>query len=161
MDHCDECGFRYSEVPAAELPARLAAAGPRFAAILSAVTQPRRRPAPAVWSPLEYACHVRDVLIVQRDRLELALAADHPVFVPMGRDERAVLEAYNSQEMHLVLAALTGAAHRLARAFSALTPHEWERTGVYNWPTVEARDLLWLGRHTLHEVEHHLMDLRR
>jgi S-DNA-T family DNA segregation ATPase FtsK/SpoIIIE len=35
------------------------------------------------------------------------------------------------------------------------------RTGIYHWPAVESRTLLWLGRHTVHEVEHHLLDLTR
>ncbi|WP_438873050.1 hypothetical protein [Paractinoplanes toevensis] len=54
---------------------------------------------------------------------------------------------------------MAAAADELARAFAALTPAEWTRTAVYNLPTVESRTLLWLGRHTLHEVEHHLTDM--
>jgi hypothetical protein len=29
----------------------------------------RTRPQPHVWSPLEYGCHVRDMLLVQRERV--------------------------------------------------------------------------------------------
>ncbi|WP_406044517.1 hypothetical protein OG799_08560 [Micromonospora sp. NBC_00898] len=39
-----------------------------------------------VWSPLEYTCHVRDVLRVQGERLALALVTEEPEFTPMGRD---------------------------------------------------------------------------
>ncbi|WP_327000028.1 DinB family protein [Dactylosporangium sp. NBC_01737] len=159
MDHCDACGFTYATVEARDLPRRLTAAGPRFGAALAAIRDPRRRPAPSVWSPLEYTCHVRDVLRVQAERLALALRTDAPQFAPMGREERVTLDAYNAQDPQTVLTQLTDAANDLARAFGALTPSQWTRTGVYNWPTVESRTILWLGRHTVHEIEHHLMDL--
>jgi hypothetical protein len=161
MDHCDECGFVYADVAAGDLPRRLAEAGPRFAAALAAIPDPRRRPAPEVWSPLEYTCHVRDVLQVQTARLALALATDNPSFAPMGRAERAVADAYNTQDPPTVAAQLTEAADTLATAFGAVTAGRWTRTGVYNWPTVRARTVLWLGRHTVHEVEHHLRDVTR
>ena len=38
------------------------------------------RPAPQVWSPLEYACHVRDLLGVFAARVELMLTEDLPTF---------------------------------------------------------------------------------
>jgi hypothetical protein len=161
VEHCDECGFSYATVSAEDLPRRLRAAGPRFAAALALIPDPRRRPAPAVWSPLEYTCHVRDVLRVQGQRLALALQFDNPEFVPMGREERVTLDAYNQQDPTIVLRELAEAASDLARAFGTLTPSQWNRTGIYNWPTVESRTILWLGRHTVHELEHHLMDLTR
>lgn len=79
----------------------------------------------------------------------------------MGREERATRDAYNDQDTRTVLTELTDAANDLARAFRELGPSQWSRTGIYNWPTVEARTMLWLGRHTVHELEHHLMDLTR
>jgi hypothetical protein len=161
VERCDECGFDYAGVPVQQVAVRLEAAGPRFADALAAVAEPRTRPAPQVWSPLEYTCHVRDVLRVQGERLALALVEDDPEFSPMGRDERVVLDAYNAQDPATVLAQLAAAATELARAFGALTPAQWDRTGVYVWPTVESRTMLWLGRHTVHEVEHHLLDVAR
>jgi hypothetical protein len=161
VDHCAECGFTYASVSAADLPRRLVDAGHRFSVRLVAIPDPRRRPAPSVWSPLEYTCHVRDVLRVQGERLALALRADNPEFAPMGREERAVLDAYNLQDPQIVLTELAEAAQDLARAFGALRPEQWSRTGIYNWPTVGSRTVVWLGQHTVHEVEHHLMDLTR
>jgi S-DNA-T family DNA segregation ATPase FtsK/SpoIIIE len=161
VDQCDECGFIYATVSAVGLPGRLEAAGPRFVATLATIRDPRRRPAPSVWSPLEYTCHVRDVLRVQSERVALALRADNPEFVPMGREERVTADAYNTQDPQTVLAELAEAANNLARVFDALSPSQWTRTGIYNWPTVQSRTILWLGRHTVHELEHHLLDLTR
>ena len=159
MDRCAECGFGYATVPAADLPRRLTDGGHRFAAALAAHPEPRRRPAPSVWSPLEYGCHLRDVLRVQAERLALALRADNPEFAPMGRDERAVRDRYHAQDPAVVRAELTAAAGELAAAFGRLGPREWDRTGVYTWPAVAPRTMLWLGRHTVHEIEHHLGDI--
>jgi hypothetical protein len=159
VDHCDQCGFDYDSVAVEELPGRLEGAGPRYGAALAAIREPRRRPEPEVWSPLEYTCHVRDVLRVQGERLELALRTDEPEFVPMGRDELVVTDAYNAQDPRVVMTELAAAATELARAFAALSPAQWDRTGIYNWPVAESRTMLWLGRHTVHEIEHHLMDL--
>ena len=161
VDHCDECGFVYASVEPHELAGQLAAVGVRYAAALEQVPELRRRPAPSVWSALEYTCHVRDVLRVQKKRLALALQVDNPEFPPMGRDELAVANAYNDQDPAVVLVDLADAASRLALAFAVLQPEQWNRTGMYNWPTRERRTMLWLGRHTLHEVEHHLLDISR
>ncbi|KKJ93813.1 DinB family protein [Micromonospora sp. HK10] len=161
MDRCDECGFGYATVPGAAVPEWLRGLGARYAAALAAAADPRRRPAEGVWSPLEYTCHVRDVLRVQGERLDLALRVDAPEFAPMGRDERAVTDRYNEQEPAAVLGELSTAAEELAGRFAALGPAELARPGVYPWPRPEARTLLWLGRHTVHEGEHHLLDIRR
>ncbi|WP_328477303.1 DinB family protein [Actinoplanes sp. NBC_00393] len=161
MEHCGECGFTYADVSREAVPDRLREAGLRFTAALGGRPDPRQRPAPEVWSPLEYACHVRDVLRVQAERVALALAEDEPEFVPMGREERVVEDAYTAQDPRAVATQLAQAADDLAGILGGLTPEQWERTGVYNWPVVQARTLLWLGQHTIHEVEHHLMDVQR
>lgn len=160
-DHCAECGFTYAAVSPADLPARLRAAGARYASALLESSDLRRRPEPEVWSPLEYTCHVRDMLQVQRERLALALASDNPSFTPMGRDERPLRDDYNGQDPYAVLTDFDRNAEELAAAFEALAPAELSRTGTYNWPVTATRDLLWVGRHTVHETVHHLVDITR
>ncbi|WP_192579970.1 DinB family protein [Micromonospora sp. AMSO31t] len=161
MDRCDECLFVYSTLDDGEVPQRLHDLAGRYPAALHGAPDPRRRPAPEVWSPLEYACHVRDVFRVQGERLALALRVDEPEFPPMGRDELVVSERYNMQDPEVVLADLATAAHGFAARFAALGATELARTGVYPWPRREARTLRWLGRHTVHEAQHHLLDIRR
>ncbi len=79
----------------------------------------------------------------------------------MGRDERPLRDGYNDQDPHTVLTEFDQAAESLAAAFEALTPAELARTGTYNWPVTAVRDLLWVGRHTVHETVHHLLDIDR
>lgn len=161
MDHCDECGFDYASAGVSVLPGRLRGFQASYAAVLDAAVDVRRRPAPDVWSPLEYSCHVRDVFRVQRDRLALALRIAQPAFTSMGRDARVVDDAYNEQVPTVVVKELGAAAEELADALVSLRPDELARTGVYPYPAPEPRSLLWVGRHSVHEGEHHLRDIRR
>ncbi len=48
------------------------------------------RPSPVVWSPLEYACHVRDVNELFEQRLGLMLTEDDPQFANWDQDEAAI-----------------------------------------------------------------------
>jgi hypothetical protein len=87
MDRCDKCGFVYDLDLATGAPDRIVALAARIATIVVVceISAVRVRPQPHTWSVLEYACHVRDVLLVQRERVLLALRVDQPDVVPMGR----------------------------------------------------------------------------
>ncbi len=52
------------------------------------------RPAPHLWSPLEYACHVRDVNRLFDERVRLMLAEDDATFANWDQDRTAVDEDY-------------------------------------------------------------------
>jgi S-DNA-T family DNA segregation ATPase FtsK/SpoIIIE len=72
------------------------------------------------------------------------------------RDELVTARAYNRQDPDAVLDEMDAAAHALAAAFAALIGDQWDRPGVHVWPTARPRTMTWLGRHTVHELEHHL-----
>src|SRR5450759_2728596 len=57
---CDECGFDVGTVSGRQVAARLRANAVSWSAVLRRADA-RARPEPQVWSPLEYACHGRDV----------------------------------------------------------------------------------------------------
>ena len=162
MDSCSECGFVYDDVALDAVGAAVSGAADRLAATLEAADGLQRtRPGPKVWSALEYACHLRDVFEVQRQRLERALTEDTPVFAPMGRDERAVTERYNAQDVAAVASQLRSGAAGFAADLTTLDEAQWRRRGVYNWPEPAPRTMAWLARHTLHEAVHHLQDVER
>lgn len=160
---CEQCGFIYANVAPAAVPASLRKRAARYQRALAEADdgELRARPATRVWSALEYACHVRDVLEVQRSRVGRALATDRPEFEPMGRDERVERDGYNQQDPAAVAAGLVEAAERLASVVEALDDDGWARTAVYNWPRVAERNMEWVARHTLHEMEHHFGDMER
>lgn len=163
VGHCDECGFRYDDVATEEIGGRLRTLPLRYETVLRAAGDSaiRTHPLAGVWSALEYTCHVRDVLVVQGERLARALVEDRPAFAPMGRDERVVRDRYNEQRVDTVLAELAEAAACLADAFDALDGTQRHRVGVYPYPTPEERSMTWLGRTAVHEGVHHLLDIER
>jgi hypothetical protein len=163
VDRCDECGFSYDDVARDDIPDALRAMAPRYGAVLGGLDDDvlRAHPLPETWSALEYACHVRDVFQVQRERVLLTLAEDQPSFASMRREERVVEERYNEQQPGEVAREIVEAADAIAGELEALDDRGWERTGVYNWPVQWVRTVEWIGCHTIHEGEHHLQDIDR
>ncbi len=159
---CPECGFSYEVVAPEAVPSRLLALRSGFSDLLAGVDPAvaSRRPEPAVWSALEYACHVRDMLLVQRERAVAAQVEDVPRVARMHRDERVALCRYGAQAVPDALGQLAMAAELCAAVFGALDETGWARRLVYPWPEATERDLVWVGRHIVHEGQHHLMDVR-
>jgi hypothetical protein len=166
VDRCEECQFDYDALGAGAVPSSLRSLGNRFGMRISnerndptlALTI-RTRPGPRIWSALEYACHVRDVFLVQRERLYLTLVEDCPSFARMYRDERADLARYAAEEPDDVGRQLKLSSEMLAWGFEGLDEVQWQRRCIYNFPDASERTVLWLGRHAVHEGEHHLHDV--
>src|SRR5438132_2304120 len=128
VDRCEECGFDYdlAQAPAsgpavidgvAEVTGLLGAAGEDL----------RARQQPSVWSPLEYGCHLRDVLLVQRERVLAARRMDRPTYDPMGRDERVEHDGYAEQTPADVARQLRPAAQLFANVLWRLGPDDVDR----------------------------------
>jgi hypothetical protein len=158
---CEGCGFAY-------LLDQADGAGPAIvegsAAIATLIeTLPtdvaRRRAHPHTWSPLEYGCHVRDVLLVQRERVLTARRTTTPAFEPMGRDERVEHDGYAEQAPAAVARQLVDAAQLFTNVLGRLGPSDWNRTVIYSYPRRTERSLRWVAVHTEHEVHHHLADI--
>ena len=91
----------------------------------------RTRTLPEVWSPIEYACHVRDVMLVQRERLLAARRSDGPVTEPMGRAEH---DGYATQHPADVTRQLKDATATFTRVLDLLGHGDWERTLTVPYP---------------------------
>lgn len=162
MDRCDECDFEYDLTKAPHSPTSITTGAAEFADILQNTGYDlRARQEPTVWSPLEYGCHLRDVLLVQRERVLSARCRDRPSIDPMGRDERVEHDGYADQEPVDVAGQLTMAAQLFANVLTRLSPEDWDRRVVYNYPQQGERSLRWVAVHTVHEVNHHLLDAQR
>jgi len=164
---CDECGFEYE---AGELRAVVTTLVRQAAECSMALTKAaagpdpdvvRLRPAPEVWSAIEYACHVRDGLEVQRFRIAQCLAEDRPVYAPMDRTGRVKEAKYELQDPLKVAAELVRLAREFGAAARDLTPPQLARLGLYNYPVRAPRPLNWVIRHTAHEIQHHRHDILR
>ena len=181
MDECPGCGFEvraivgrgasqgnplafaYDEDAAPGAADRIEVLAREIASVLrnTDAADLRWRPEPDTWSRVEYACHVRDVLLVQRERVVLARTVDQPEFTSMSRDERVEYDGYADQSPADVAVQVVEAARLFANILRRLDDDAWDRTVVYTWPVREVRTLRWVGVHTAHELVHHLDDMRR
>ena len=163
MAPCEECGYDWESLDRGEILPEVATLASEHALLLTSVPADllRERTRPESWSPLEYACHVRDVLRVQRERIVLAQTEDTPEFAPMRRDERVTEDRYNDQDPFIASVEITVAARQLVGTLAALDDKGWLRTGVYPFPDPHVRTVEWIGRLITHELAHHLFDIRR
>jgi hypothetical protein len=117
------------------------------------------RPAPHIWSALEYACHVRDVHRIFGERLRMMLAVDDPLFENWDQDVAAVEGAYGDQSAPAVADELTALAEAVATTYASVDGAQWDRPGRRSNGsefTIET-----IARYHLHDIEHHLHDVSR
>ena len=154
---CGECGLVTADVRADRLPELLMENARAWGPVLT-VAGAAHRPAPTIWSPLEYACHVRDVHRLFEARVVAMLDTDDPVLADWDQDTAARDAGYDLQDPAVVAVELLAAAERCAGRYAAVTDEQWRRTGRRSDGsrfTVES-----LGRYHLHDAVHHLHDVR-
>jgi hypothetical protein len=158
---CAECCFTYDLRRAPTAGDDIRAAAAEVVALLCSNGDVRLRARPDVWSPLEYGCHLRDVLLVQRERVLAARRVDGADCVSMGREVRAEHDGYNEQDPVGVARQIADAATLFSNVLARLSADDWDRTVVYHYPQTRERSLRWVAVHTAHELQHHLLDIRR
>ncbi len=153
---CPECGFDPAAQGLADLPRLVHDNATTWSQVL-ARGDVDERPAPDVWSPLEYACHVRDVHVLFAQRLRAMLDDDEPTFANWDQDATALESDYGSQDADAVAVELVEAAGTVAGIYATVTEETKDRPGVRSNGdrfTVET-----LGSYHLHDVVHHLHDV--
>lgn len=156
------CGFVWDDVADAEVASRIRAGAGMLARLLrNAPDVANTRPTQGRWSMLEYGAHVRDVMLVLRDRFVVGVVTDNPGFTPMYRDERVDLGLYTREDPIALAAELEAAAALLVRMLEALSPEHFDRTCQYGYPGPSTRTLRWMAAQAVHEVEHHLGDVEQ
>jgi hypothetical protein len=160
-DHrCPTCPFHYAAVSVDDALAEIARVPGAVRDAMATVPRARwrERPAPGVWSVVEYLCHLRDVFVVSTIRLHRTRTEDRPVLEPMLNDLRAARFRYNERDPDAVLEELDAAVAGLADEAARLAGGDWARTAT-RLPG-EERTARWLVRHALHEGLHHARDIR-
>lgn len=153
---CPECGLDTREIDRSDIPSLVRANAATWPAVL-ARPDVGERPRPGVWSPLEYACHVRDVFRLFGERLALMLDQDDPLFANWDQDATAVADHYGDQDPATVAEELAAAAEAIAAAFEAVPDDAWSRTGRRSDGARFSVETL--GRYFVHDPEHHLLDV--
>ncbi|MCW2834042.1 MAG: Methyltransferase type 12 [Nocardioides sp.] len=153
---CAECGFDPGAHTLADLPRLMHDTATVWSQVLLR-PDVRERPTPATWSPLEYACHVRDVHRLFADRVELMINEDKPRFANWDQDETATASRYADQDPAEVDADLVEAAGHVAGVYATVTPEAAQRRGSRS--NGSEFTVTTLGLYHLHDVVHHVHDV--
>lgn len=152
---CAECGFD----PARPVEEHLDALEQHVLRWREVLVRPdvRARPAPGTWSPLEYACHVRDVLDVMASRALNIREEDAPTFPGWDQDAAAIEKDYAGDRPLAVADEIAERAGWFAQAYAGVRDDEWERRGRRG----DGADftLRTLALYTAHELVHHAHDV--
>jgi DinB superfamily len=153
---CPECGFDAAAIEREQVGSMILANAASWQRVLRG-TAVAQRPSAAVWSPLEYACHVRDVFRIYDERLARMLTEDDPQYANWDQDATAVADRYGDQQPASVADELVAAAAALANRFDGVAGDQWRRAGTRSDGahfTVES-----FARYLIHDPIHHLWDV--
>jgi hypothetical protein len=155
---CRECGFDAATVRPADVPGRIRRDADEWVSRLNAEAV-TARPAPNVWSVLEYGCHVRDVHRIFAQRVRLMLAQDEPRFPNWDQDRTAVDDNYAAQDPVTVAAELSEAANAVAAIYDSVPAESLGRRGLRS--NGSEFTIGSIALYHLHDVVHHAHDVSR
>ncbi|HEX4015919.1 MAG TPA: DinB family protein [Frankiaceae bacterium] len=155
---CAVCLLSYPDIEPADISARQRAVTAEIRELTEEAGGARltHRPAPDVWSPLEYLCHVRDVYVASTIRLYRARRESSPQIEPLFNDLRVLRFRHNEAQVSGVLHELDASLEGFLDEMAHVT--DWNRS--FSRQPGEERTSRWLARQTLHEAIHHLGDMR-
>ncbi|MDN4174159.1 maleylpyruvate isomerase N-terminal domain-containing protein [Nocardioides sp. SOB77] len=154
---CADCAYDAGSVDPGRLGGLVRTNATGWSAVLGDPAA-RERPAAGTWSVTEYACHVRDVHRVFAERVALVLGEDGVRFENWDQDATAVEDRYDLQDPATVRVELLAAAEVAAAAYDAVPDDAWARRGVRSNGSAFTLDTL--ARYHLHDLVHHLWDVR-
>jgi hypothetical protein len=154
---CPDCGFDASTCAAGAVSNLVRENALQWSQLLvDGVIHPGR-PDPAVWSPLEYACHVRDVYERFDHRISLMLTEWNPLFPNWDQDATAVTDRYEEQEPAVAVDRLARAAEALATRLEGVSPADQQRPGRRSDGALFTVDAI--ARYMIHDPIHHVWDV--
>jgi DinB superfamily len=153
---CSECGFEAAAFPRENVGRMIRDNAAAWRLVL-ARPDVARRANENMWSPLEYACHVRDVFRICDGRLALMLAEDDPTFANWDQDATAVDDAYGAQYPARVGVELDEEASRFADRFDGVEGGQWSRPGTRSDGSIFTVESF--ARYVIHDPIHHLFDI--
>jgi hypothetical protein len=165
-DHCAECGFDGETVSVGDSIAALRSFRRRWtAATALPADEPddvlRRRPAPEVWSVLEYAAHTRDTIAANGWLMARALTEDDATVDWPTDDQLESRPPSIAPDTATAVDELAANSERVAARAERTDAGDWRRTIRLQGGMDELVDALWLLRHCVHEGVHHLRDVQR
>ncbi len=158
---CEECGFVWDDVGRYEAISGINDSVTDFVDVIEAAGEiSLLRPEVERWSIVEYAAHLRDVLLNLRERIILASVADNPVGVAIHRDESVALGFYSMDSVDDVPDELAVAAGLITKAIAMLPEGFENRTPIFSTASDFEVTIGWVVAQAFHESFHHLGDVR-
>lgn len=117
-----------------------------------------QRPSAERWSILEYGGHLRDVVLIIRERIMLASILDVPVGTPIFRDERIDIGFYERDTASDVAVEFQVVSYLFLKTVATLPTNYEIRRLVYSTKTPLEITIFGAVSNALHECEHHLGD---
>ena len=155
---CPECGFDASTSATADVPRLIRENASRWQDVLRQNARTlTARPNDHTWSPLEYACHVRDVYRLYDWRIQRMQHDDGVRFPNWNQDDTATTDRYNEQQPANVAEQLATAGHALATRLEGIADPEWQRRGYRSDGAAFTIDTI--VRYMIHDPIHHLHDV--
>jgi hypothetical protein len=158
-ERCAECGFDGSRLTVGDAITALRSMRRRWGELFEDVPDDvlRKRPAPKVWSALEYAAHTRDVVAMNGWGMAKLLDGELPEVPDIPPEDEVADHGYNSLDPKAVLDELGANAERMAaRAERVVGTDPWARTAASGGP-----DAGYVLRHAVHDASHHLKDVSK
>lgn len=165
MRRCGECGFDWDSTRPdviAEIDGWATAYRAGLTRLLDGENGDelvRTRPAPGVWSAIEYTAHMRDVARFYLERIQRVLSQERPTMAAADFAVMAESLRYNDEHVEDAVTALADFASSASALLKTLDDEQWDRIGVGS--EGDERTVLVLGRRLAHEGHHHLLDLGR
>lgn len=154
---CPECRLDTRTILPSQMPVILRENAAAWQDALAAAPAPATRPSPGTWSAVEYACHVRDLLVLCDSRVDLMLTRDDPVFANWDQDEAVVTGRYGEQSADRIADELAAAAATAAGQLEQVHEAQWQRTGRRGDGV--RYTVATFGQNLVHEAVHHLYDV--
>ena len=156
---CDECGAEVRSLAPHDIASSLRQAIDDWVTVLQ--TEEYRdallvRPAVGVWSAVEYAYHVAEVIDVFQARVFAMLTEENPEFDDWVPEQRAEPVP---QSPETAIGVIVGAGERFSSIFESLHPSLTQRVG--RRPDGYEYTVVNVGRYVLHDILHHLCDATR
>ena len=153
---CPECGFDARQLDVQVTPALVDDLTDAWQEVLNR-PDVARRPSPTKWSPLEYACHVRDVFELFTTRLHSMIAVDGVCFDDWDQDATAVESRYDLQDARVVSREIAGAGEQLAAQFRRIHGSLWQHKGIRS--NGSEFTITTFAVYFAHDPIHHLWDV--
>ena len=157
-ERCQECGFdstRFSDAAAIDAAEGMAALWSSAIDGLS-VEAMARRPIAGMWSIAEYTDHVRETAFGMRFLIDVAVGGGD---VDLGDAPPARFDPEPRRiDAHVALDGFKTELAEVCARLRSVAPEEWESSCVVGGERI---DIHWIARHLVHDVSHHINDVKR